>query len=350
MTKLALKFVLLIAPFVALSAIELFVLPIYFFTFRNWEALLAVNVRPAEGPFYPDMEVKRRDEHGDRLGFSDNRPKTVEWITDHDGYRNRPRADSAGRYDIVLVGDSLIVGSYLDQKDGLAEVLERKCGCAVFSYAAMPKIGFFFDPKFQQRPPKAVVVEIRTGERYNESALRWNFNASIDDLSGWTFSGSPPPASALPRWLAILSDRFLKANMLQYVRSRLRVALRDPILPEREISIAQRNDFVFEAVSAMDGESRRRGMQFALLVIPDGPPADRTLDQTIVRLKEAGVKVIAYLPNDERSDWANIDHFFSDRDSHWREETVVATADKVLQALGLTVPPSVRARADEVIE
>ena len=47
MKGLALKFLLLAAPFVILIGVELFVLPIDFFTFRAWEALVTKYFRPA---------------------------------------------------------------------------------------------------------------------------------------------------------------------------------------------------------------------------------------------------------------------------------------------------------------
>jgi len=292
-----------------------------------------VNVRPALGPFYPDMHIKRSDERGVNLGFRDAQPKTVEWYTDHDGFRNRPRPTPVNSYDIVVVGDSNIAGANLDQKDTLSEVLERKCRCATFSYSSMPKISFSSDHRFQEKPLRAVVVEIRTGEMYSEQSLLWNFKASFEEPSSWRLSDFVVKISPLPRWLAILEDRFLKANMLQFVRSRLRLALKADDQGGREISVEQRKEFLFKVATLMDQESRRRDMQFVLLVIPQ-PVLDRTLDETIVRLKEAGVKVIAYLPHDKHSDWTDIDHFFSERDSHWREEAVVKSADKVLEALG----------------
>ena len=94
MKSLVRKFALLAAPFVALIAIELFVLPVDFFTFRVWEAVTIQYVRPAEGIFYPRMHVVK-DEHADRLGFRDPNPRKVEWFTDQYGFRNRPRAGGA---------------------------------------------------------------------------------------------------------------------------------------------------------------------------------------------------------------------------------------------------------------
>jgi len=128
MKGLLLKFLVLAAPFVALLGIELFVLPIDFFTFRAWEALVTKYFRPADGIFYPNMHLIKT-EHADKLGFSDPNPKRVEWFTDQYGSRQRPREREPERYDIVIVGDSNIAGSYFNQKDTIAEVLARKCGC-----------------------------------------------------------------------------------------------------------------------------------------------------------------------------------------------------------------------------
>ena len=52
---------LLAAPFVALLAIELFVLPVDFFTFRAWEALSIQHVRSGEGIFYPRVHLVKNE-------------------------------------------------------------------------------------------------------------------------------------------------------------------------------------------------------------------------------------------------------------------------------------------------
>jgi len=213
-TSLARKFALLAAPFAALVAIELFVLPVDFFTFRVWEALTIQYVRPADGIFYPKMHVVK-NEHADKLGFRDPNPRTVEWFTDEHGFRNRPRAIAPERYDIVVVGDSNIVGSSHDQKDTIAEVLERKCRCPVYSYGGASKRQFFNDPRFKKNPPRVVVVEAIGAEFYKASYAALNYANLLD--------GPGSEQSFLPDSLAVMLDRLLKTNMLEFVRSRLHV-------------------------------------------------------------------------------------------------------------------------------
>ena len=116
--KLVIRGVLLSCPFVLLMVLELFILPIDFFTFRIWESLLATPYR-YPGVFYPNMHVIKEHEYGDRyriLAPQDNKSKKVEWWTDSYGYRNRPELAKLNKYDAVILGDSNIVGSSLDQK------------------------------------------------------------------------------------------------------------------------------------------------------------------------------------------------------------------------------------------
>jgi alginate O-acetyltransferase complex protein AlgJ len=314
------KFALLAAPFVALIAIELFVLPVDFFTFRVWEAVTMQYVRPAEGIFYPGMHVVK-DERADKLGFRDPHPRKVEWFTDQYGFRNRPRVSEPARYDIVLVGDSNIVGSSHDQKDTIAEVLERKCSCAVYSYGGASKQQFFNDPRFRKNPPRVIVAEAIGAEFYTPSFAALNYDNLLD--------GPGAELSTLPRPLAVLLDRLLKTNMLEFVRSRLHV---QRYAGEKEVPtpLAQRVAFVVDMVTKMRDEAARRGSDFIFVLMPYDP----TLDRAVIKLKELGIKTIAYLPNPERPQAAYLKSFYQDHDTHWRAETVRVTADEILDLLG----------------
>jgi hypothetical protein len=316
------KFALLAAPFVALIAIELFVLPVDFFTFRVWEAVTMQYVRPAEGIFYPQMHVVK-DEHADKLGFRDPNPRKVEWFTDQYGFRNRPRAAEPARYDIVVVGDSNIAGSSHDQKDTIAEVLERKCGCAVYSYGGASKQQFFNDPRFRKNPPRVIVAEAIGAEFYQKSFAELNYANLLD--------GPGAEQSLLPDPLAVTLDRLLKTNMLEFIRSRLRVQ-RYAAGQEPETPAAGRTSFVVDMVTAMRDEAARRGSDFVFVLMP----YDATLDQAVIKLKELGVKTIAYLPSAERPQAVYLKSFYQDHDTHWRVETVRKTADEILDRLGFT--------------
>lgn len=322
MKSLARKFALLAAPFVALVVIELFVLPVDFFTFRMWEALTIQYVRPADGMFYPKMHVVKA-EHADKLGFRDPNPKKVEWFTDEYGFRNRPRAAEPARYDIVALGDSNIVGSSHDQKDTLAEVLERKCNCAVYSYGGSSKRQFFNDPRFKKNPPRVIVAEALGHEFYRRSSAELNYANFLDGAEG--------ERSLLPDPLAVLLDRLLKTNMLEFIRSRLHVQ-RYATEAHAEIPVAERVAFVVDAVTKMRDEAARRGSDFVFVLMPYDP----TLDQAVIKLKELGVKTIAYLPSAERPQAAYLKSFYQDHDTHWRAETVRVTADEILDLLGWT--------------
>lgn len=324
------KLAIFAAPFILASAIELFILPIDFFTFRIWEAVTQLYHQSAKGPFYPNMIIHKA-EGADRLGFWDPAPKEVVWYTDKYGFRNRPRNPEPEYYDIVLVGDSNIVGSYFDQKDTIAEVLARKCACNTYSYAVVTKPQFFSDPKFKVAPPRAVVVEARPGELYA---------GDVEDQ----FSVKPLPAYQdpyIPVALGVLYDRFMKANMLQFMRSRLGLGGGLPNSgPARILSLEERTEYTYQAVTAMRDELAHRGSDFIFFLMPT---KDRSLDEAVRRLRADGVKVIAYLPTPEHPDGVDLKQYYQQHDSHWREESAAAVASLILELL--TQPTSAGRRS-----
>lgn len=322
MKSLIRKSALLAAPFVALAAIELFVLPVDFFTFRVWEALAIQHVRSGEGIFYPNMHLVK-NEHADRLGFRDPDPRKVEWFTDRYGFRNRPRAAEPARYDIVVLGDSNIVGSSHDQKDSIAEVLERKCDCAVYSYGGAAKRQFFNDVRFKTNPPRVIVVEAIGREFYKRSLAEPNYANLLD--------GPGAVQSVLPDSIAVMLDRLARTNMLEFIRSRLHVQ-RQSADKDPETPLTERVSFVVETVTKMRDEAARRGSEFVFVLMPYDP----TLDAAVIELKQLGVKIIAYLPSAERPQAAYLKSFYQEHDTHWRAETVRVTADDVLDQLGWT--------------
>ena len=91
--------------------------------------------------------------------------------------------------------------------------------------------------------------------------------------------------------LLSLLDRMLKTNMLEFVRSRLNVQ-RSAKDDEPEMPVAERVPFVVDIVTKMRDEAARRGSDFVFVLMPYDP----TLDQAVIKLKELGVKIIAYMP------------------------------------------------------
>ncbi len=318
MKRLLLKFLALTAPFAILTGVELLVLPIDFFTFRAWEALVTKYFRPADGIFYPNMHLIKT-EHADKLGFRDPNPKRVEWFTDRHGFRQRPTNHEPERYDIVIVGDSNIAGSYFDQKDTIAEVLERKCDCPTYSYGGAFKRQLFNDPRFKNHPPRAIIAEAIGAEFYKKDYAELNYSQS-DEIAGRT---------GMPVFLAVLLDRILKTNMLEFFRSRLHVQ-RKAQDNEPEFSPEERIPFMVNAVTRMRDEAARRGSDFIFILMP----YDKSLDDGVAQLRRAGVKVMDFGPSPERPNGVDLKTFYHEHDSHWREESVRMTADEILKLLG----------------
>ncbi len=169
--QLLMKVIILISPFMLILALEMFVLPVDFFTFRVWEAALAQPFR-YPGPFYPNLHVIKKKEYGDRYRIGVHESKSAEWYIDSYGWRNRPEIEKMDHYDIILTGDSNIVGSFLDQKDTLSEVLSRRSNKTVYSYSfAHDSFSLLLsDPRPVLKTAKLLIVESKAGN--------WNTNNS----------------------------------------------------------------------------------------------------------------------------------------------------------------------------
>jgi alginate O-acetyltransferase complex protein AlgJ len=225
--RFIIKLLIFLTPFVALVAIELFVLPIDFFTFRIWEALkidYLKNTLP--GNFYPSMKITKVEE-GD-LAF--HTPfairRKAEWQTDRYGYRNR---DTGGPWKIVIIGDSNTIGTGLTQKDMLSEVLGDMLGTTVYAFAPASLNAFFKERRFWEHPPDIVVVA--TIER--EIPLLPRLKRAL---------AFPSPAerrlidlrcaikeSPILQTLAVPIDRAIKSNILHYSRAALRRTVSAPL-------------------------------------------------------------------------------------------------------------------------
>lgn len=150
--------ILFLSPFLLLIGVEIFILPIDFFTYRSWEAL-KVDSKIAQfflpGPFYPNQDISKI-EFGD-LGFRTPyaEGKVVTWRTDDWGFR----ANSGSKeYDILLVGDSTLVGTGLDQDEMLASVIDKKSGHVAYPMGAKELANVLYNPHFKEKPPKVVVL------------------------------------------------------------------------------------------------------------------------------------------------------------------------------------------------
>lgn len=157
-----LKLGLIFSPFIILIAIELFVLPPDYFTFRFYETIRIGHFNTQlYGPFYPNVDMDKI-EQGDLAPYTSYAVKRrVILHTDKYGYR---KVNTERRSEVVIIGDSYIWGSGLTQDEMLSEKLEKKWNVGVYPFAPSEVNSFLRDGRFIKDPPKIVIVS--SIERY----------------------------------------------------------------------------------------------------------------------------------------------------------------------------------------
>ncbi len=128
-------FLFVVIPAFVLWFVEVVLLPINYFTHRNWESLYVKSNIPHYGPFFPNRTVTSV-EQGD-LAFNTNQAvlKNVVWKTDALGFRNEKLEINP---DITVVGDSFIVGTSMTQNDIFSEQLENQYNDSIRVYNLAP--------------------------------------------------------------------------------------------------------------------------------------------------------------------------------------------------------------------
>jgi len=218
MKKILCKLIIFILPFLVGISIELFILPIDYFTFRVWEAIIVKkfnNILP--GPFYPNVRIQKIEEgdlaHHTKFAIK----KTVVWYTDRYGYRKIDLDNEY--YPIVIVGDSNIAGSGLNQEDILSEVLERKLNMKVYPFAPEGIGKLIKNERFKEKSPKIVVFGAVEREIPYLSPLKTKIYKSGSYIKEKIRSLRE---NRFLENISIYLDRFYKANMLNFLRASLR--------------------------------------------------------------------------------------------------------------------------------
>ena len=150
--------------------------------------------------------------------------KHVTWVTDRYGYRI---ANSDVRtYPVVIVGDSTILGTGLDQPETPAAVLRKKLRLPVYPYAPYYEMETFLaDPRFQKNPPRTVIFTM----------MEW----AMPDMTARQIP-APPPNPVFSRMrnilsdsnytrLGILLDRISKQSFFHFLEAQLRRGLKAPL-------------------------------------------------------------------------------------------------------------------------
>jgi alginate O-acetyltransferase complex protein AlgJ len=357
MKKSILKVLLFSAPFLFMVGIELFVLPIDFFTFRVWEALLIRKIHSIlPGHFYPCMEVTKLESSGDLAHHTSFAiPKRVKWITDRYGYRKK---DAEGmKPQVVIIGDSNIAGIGLTQEEMLSEVLEEQLKVPVYPYAPVGSINTFLkDFRFKKDSPKVVIVSI-----IERDILRMPFPKLSSRRERFHSFYEWRDKVEQTRWvqsIGVMLDRLFKMNMLNYVRAKVgNGTLRDyyhrpskfgPMFfvqgeaANKEVP-TERLHKVVETLEAYNQILRKRNIRFIFLPIPNkeniyhdflpDPRRPVFLEQLIQELKKRNIETVdtqKAFEDEYRKNSALL--FFLD-DSHWNPRGVRLAADRTVELI-----------------
>lgn len=347
MKRFIFKLFIFLLPFIVAISIELFILPLDYFTFRIWEAVVVKKFKKIlTGPFYPGIRLKKFEEgdlaHHTKFSIK----KEVDWYTDRYGYRKKSEGDEY--YPIVIVGDSNIAGSGLKQDDILSEVLEKRLNSKVYPMAPEGIGKFLKTKRFIKNPPEILIFEAVEREIFYLSPLKptkrdKDEGEIIDKIKLLR-------ENRLLQSIAITLDRIYKANMLNYIRANLRRALNfkhelnakyihpefGPIFflqgPDANKDVKRETlEKAVRIIKSYSEEIKKMGIRFIFLPIPEkenifhellGTPRPVFLENLISELKKEGVETIDTQEAFEKAYKRDHILLYQTDDSHWNENGV----------------------------
>jgi len=361
MRKFLAKSTLFLLPFVLAIGIELFVLPIDFFTFRVWEALVIRQFRSIlPGEFYPNMEVTKIEEgdlaHHTKFTYK----RKVEWFTDRYGYRKQNT--NRNKHEVVIIGDSNIAGSGLTQEDILSEVLEKELKVSVYPISPASLSTFLKERRFKKYPPDIVIIS--SVERFvfylppvkvTSETISTKLRTQIREI-GYRLRNQIS-GNRFIQCVGVYLDRIYKANMLQYLRASLRrigFSHSQTIYPDRFSSKygpvfflqgADANkdvpkdqfDKAVQVIKTYDEFLRSKGIRFIFLPIPEKENIYHEtlqtkrpvfLEQLISTLKNLGIETVDTQTAFDDAFQKGV-LLYHTNDTHWNENAVKITADLI---------------------
>ena len=358
-------FIIVLVLIAGYHLLELFLFPINLFTFRVWESLNVVKFHSAiPGKFYPNMRVSMVEvgDLGHHTEFAVR--KNVVWETDRYGYRKQDL--DIDRFDIVIVGDSSIVGPGLTQEDILSEVLEEKLQKSVYPFARENMNTFLMSKRFNDYPPDVVIL----GEVERHIPGLPEIKAESPSSSPAWLNRIGERYSKRYQSLSIILDRIYKQPLVRFCGARIgqweRKIINNirSILPgffNTEQTEAEQKMLFLQGVeanrnipeediartvrilSSYNELLRKRSIRFIFLPIPnkeniyyDYLPVKKKpefLEQLTTRLKAEGIEVVETQQAFENAREKTGGLLYHTDDSHWNAHGVKIAADLIEEIL-----------------
>ena len=319
--------------------------PLAVFYFRHWEAVRAHSRSLFPGPFYP-LQKSFMIEEGD-LGHGTPYAvlKNVYWETDRYGYR---KADSSQHPEIVIIGDSNIVGSSLTQDSTFSEVLQKKVGQSTYPYAPGNINSFLQDTRFINNPPKIVILSciersilIDTDQIQNKLISNLNLKSKITNEVKTIISSN----NRFVTHTAITLDRIRKQELKNYIQAKIEpktmgVRYHDMLFYEGPNAVTTAEDFkiqkTIKIISEYNKYFKKKHIYFMYMPVPNketiyydllpSKPKFTILKQIQQGLKLSGVPTIDVLSAYE-SHKKNGKNPYQIDDTHWNAMGVKIAAD-----------------------
>ncbi len=357
--KFITRLLLFLSPIFLAWVIELFVLPINYFTFRVPEALIVhsfLGKALLPGPFYPNFTITAKESGG--LGVHTTYEQWQEnfWQTDALGHRKSLHPGVSVSSPIVIIGDSHLAGLTLSQAETLSEQLQKIIGKDVYPLD-FSGLDYFLSAAYPaSQKPEVVILEAS-----EKSLLNVPFMDSGSKLTGLKRKEQALRTTVVFRKLqplSILLDRMSKQTMYNFLRSKIDYALtpkavRVGNIPEftlfdtdpqaYENRTGEQAEGLARKIMAADKELKRRGIRFIFLPVPNkeniywqyvpGQKQPIFLPELIVKLREAGVEVAdtQSLFSAEVKNRGAI--LYQADDYHWNRQAVELTANMLKQII-----------------
>lgn len=331
MKKFLLAFFWFCIP-LSIFTVELF-LPLNTFTYRPWEALLFQS----EGlfPFYPNKTIKMKSV-GDLCHHTKFEiVKEENWITDKLGYRNTNFTESP---DILLIGDSFIAGSGLDQDSTLSELLISKLNCSVYNMAPAT-FSDFITLKNNRLLRKPKIIIFSNVERTIPPKL-----VNDNKIKNITF----------PTEATLLSHKLKRQYLIKYINARIlkKNGTGIPGIKERNMyflngvnQVNPHNEINEVALNLLDYKEycELNGIIFYYLPLPnketvyyENVPFEvqpSFLNQLQLILKKKNVKMINSISVFNKYRLTNKGFLYHLDDTHWNSRGVNLIADEITRIL-----------------
>jgi alginate O-acetyltransferase complex protein AlgJ len=343
---------------IVINLIAILLMPVNFFTFRSWETLRPY-ILPFSGPFYPNQMLVMI-EVGD-LGHNTPyaNPRRVQFITDRHGYRHTEHEETD--YSIVIIGDSMIAGSGISQKDILSEVLSRNLEQNVYPLAPATMQTYSNEPRFRESAPEVLILA--TVERNINRDIKLGLCDQIGTYRSTEQKLIKDIRSPSSQVLRIFTDQFFRNPVYlagyissKYIEQPLFVGDEDLLFYEPALKMSSMDDLdrIVDELVACEERFAEVGIGFVFLPIPDKeniyfdlvpfellttvhqPPRSAFLRSLIDKLVDADIQVVDTLSAFEnaRSDGLLI---YQSDDTHWNVEGVRITADLTIELLNSSV-------------